>query len=79
MELSFPSPVIHTFQARTYEETLNNVDQYEYELEILLEKVGNMSYTQFLKEVRLFLELSQKPRRRWDVRHFLRRLRDAII
>ncbi|VDM77961.1 unnamed protein product [Strongylus vulgaris] len=48
-ELSYPSPVIHTFQTRMYEETVNNLDAHEYELELLLERIGNMSYTSFLK------------------------------
>ncbi|KAL6724395.1 hypothetical protein Aduo_019288 [Ancylostoma duodenale] len=56
LELSYPSPVIHTFQTRMYEETVNNLDAHEYELEMLLDRIGNMSYTSFLKAASLGCE-----------------------
>ncbi|KHJ86568.1 hypothetical protein OESDEN_13675 [Oesophagostomum dentatum] len=56
LELSYPSPVIHSFQTRMYEETVNNLDAHEYELELLLERIGNMSYTSFLKAASLGCE-----------------------
>ncbi|VDM44182.1 unnamed protein product [Toxocara canis] len=49
LELSYPSPMLHSFQIRQYTETVANIDRFDFELETLLKKLGNISFTQFIK------------------------------
>uniref|UniRef100_A0A915B9Q1 Uncharacterized protein n=1 Tax=Parascaris univalens TaxID=6257 RepID=A0A915B9Q1_PARUN len=49
LELSYPSPMLHSFQIRQYTETVANIDRFDFELENLLKKLGNISFTQFIK------------------------------
>ncbi|VDK42529.1 unnamed protein product [Anisakis simplex] len=56
LELSYPSPMLHSFQTRQYTETVANIDRFDFELEMLLKKLGNISFTQFIKMVHIFVK-----------------------
>uniref|UniRef100_A0A914XR84 Uncharacterized protein n=1 Tax=Plectus sambesii TaxID=2011161 RepID=A0A914XR84_9BILA len=65
LELSFPSPVPHSFQKHLYLETIKNIDRFEYELEQLLARMGNITYTEFIHRASLhcsaFFDETQFP------------------
>jgi hypothetical protein len=49
LELSFPSLVLHNFQKRLFLDTIDNIDRSDYELEQMLKKFGNITYTEFIR------------------------------
>jgi hypothetical protein len=61
LELSYPSPVIHNFQQDTYQHTIRNIDLYEYELEELLLRIGNLSFTEFIRRVFASIDFDSSP------------------
>ncbi|KAI1732128.1 amiloride-sensitive sodium channel domain-containing protein [Ditylenchus destructor] len=50
LELSFPSPVLHSIQMRKYRSTIRHLDKYDAELTELLRDIGNISFTEFIKQ-----------------------------
>jgi hypothetical protein len=51
LELSFASPVIHPFQRRKFNKAVKNLDALDAELQEMLERLGNLSFSQFIKQV----------------------------
>ena len=68
LDLSFPSPLVHPFQMGShfvhffkeklpkildeYQDIIKNLDQNQAALEELLTKIGNISFTEFMKRVK---------------------------
>ncbi|CAJ0933694.1 unnamed protein product, partial [Mesorhabditis belari] len=53
MELSFPLYPMHPFQQPTFDAVMGNTDFYNNELELLLTRLGNMTYRDFLNKASL--------------------------
>lgn len=51
LELAYPSPLVHSFQLRQFPRIMRRINELDDELNVLLESLGNKSFTDFIKEV----------------------------